>query len=53
MFGKKKKRLVKDLPVQEKILPDGSKYEETRIRLDRPAPSAVWGTTTLVGRQKK
>jgi hypothetical protein len=26
--------------------------EESRVRLDKPARSALWGTTTLVGKQR-
>ncbi|QYR21093.1 hypothetical protein KZ483_25805 [Paenibacillus sp. sptzw28] len=30
-----------------------TKSKDSRIRLDKPARSALWGTTTLVGKQKK
>jgi hypothetical protein len=54
MSGKKKEADGRREATQrDRSLPDGTKYEESKIRLDKPIRSAVWGTTTLIGKQKK
>lgn len=51
MIGKKRKVIRKGNQLN-RPLPNGTKYGETYIGLDRPIRNAIWGTTILVGKQK-
>ncbi|SEB99138.1 hypothetical protein [Paenibacillus sp. GP183] len=53
MSGKKKEAVGRlEVTQRDRSLPDGTRYEESKIRLDKPIQKAVLGTTTLTGKQK-